>query len=376
MKKIFIMIVLLVFNLYLFGCELIVPPSSFKPINMGDIFDYGYESVFLDESKDNKVLISDIAEKPFYKEFVKLKVEEKVKQDKNEFALHKVYLCCDEESENEYITFYGEDDVIKYAHVVFQNKVYDIETNTELFETFINLFINEDTEINYLLKDQLGCEWLKEHRYSEIIEITITTEYVGVEPGTFKDITSTTSVLLIQELFEEYSNLYVKPIYTENSMIVPGGTNYIIEFSFSDGKIEKIDIHNGFYYDSKGRCYELEYIPQIHEFDNHITRYGFITNQEMGEVWWNDIFICEIPLSELEFIEVDSYVTTEGGILEKWIVKTEFGDLYFPEARIFHMPDDFKTNYKLIKLSLFKLIEKYSNWYVTTNGQPIQISNE
>ena len=37
-----------------------------------------------------------------YKKYVELK--EKVKQDKNEFALHKVYFCCDEKCENESFT--------------------------------------------------------------------------------------------------------------------------------------------------------------------------------------------------------------------------------------------------------------------------------
>lgn len=76
-------------------------------------------------------------------------------------------------------------------------------------------------------------------------------------------------------------------------------------------------------------------------------------------------------MDELEFKQVDSYVSTEGGIVEEWIVKTEFGDLYFPEPKYFEN----SNTYELTVLSLFKLVEKYSNWWVSQNGQPVQMED-
>ena len=62
-------------------------------------------------------------------------------------------------------------------------------------------------------------------------------------------------------------------------------------------------------------------------------------------------------MDELEFKQVDSYVSTEGGIVGVWIVKTEFGDLYFAEPKYFKN----SNTYELTGLLLFKLVEKYSN---------------
>lgn len=76
-------------------------------------------------------------------------------------------------------------------------------------------------------------------------------------------------------------------------------------------------------------------------------------------------------MDELEFKQVDSYVSTEGGIVDEWIVKTEFGDLYFPEPKYFEN----SNTYELTGLSLFKLVEKYSNWWVSQNGQPVQMED-
>lgn len=76
-------------------------------------------------------------------------------------------------------------------------------------------------------------------------------------------------------------------------------------------------------------------------------------------------------MDELEFKQVDSYVSTEGGIVDEWIVKTEFGDLYFAEPKYFEN----SNTYKLTGLLLFKLVEKYSNWWVSQNGQPVQMED-
>lgn len=76
-------------------------------------------------------------------------------------------------------------------------------------------------------------------------------------------------------------------------------------------------------------------------------------------------------MDELEFKQVDSYVSTEGGIVDEWIVKTKFCDLYFPEPKYFEN----SNTYELTGLSLFKLVEKYSNWWVSQNGQPVQMED-
>ena len=76
-------------------------------------------------------------------------------------------------------------------------------------------------------------------------------------------------------------------------------------------------------------------------------------------------------MDELEFKQVDSYVSTEGGIVDEWIVKTKFGDLYFPEPKYFEN----SNTYELTGLSLFKLVG-FSKWSTSSNGRLKKIIKE
>ena len=71
-------------------------------------------------------------------------------------------------------------------------------------------------------------------------------------------------------------------------------------------------------------------------------------------------------MDELEFKQVDSYVSTEGGIVDEWIVKTEFGDLYFPEPKYFEN----SNTYELTELVGF------SKWSTSSNGRLKKIIKE
>ena len=112
------------------------------------------------------------------------------------------------------------------------------------------------------------------------------------------------------------------------------------------------------------------------ENEEYASSYGFVTYQGTAEIWWNSTFICEIPMTEIEFIEGNLYDTTEGEIISEWVLKTEFGNLYFSESHLFSFLDDSTINYELTGMKLFELVEKYSNWYVTPNGEPLQITEE
>ena len=72
---------------------------------------------------------------------------------------------------NNYINFYGQEDDIEYAKVWFQGIIYDIETNVELFDTLIKYLLNQVPEENNFLRNQLGCEWLKDLEVEDIKEI-------------------------------------------------------------------------------------------------------------------------------------------------------------------------------------------------------------
>ena len=223
---------------------------------------------------------------------------------------------------------------------------------------------------NHFLRNQLGCEWLNEIKVDDINEIKIITENVGVAPGVLKNIASSIDKTVISKIYENCYWLDTTPISKEEGQIDGGGAT-TIRFILNDSTVKEIYINNGNYKDPNADYYKLLYIPKFSENDEYENSYGFVTYQDKAEVYWNDTFICEIPMSEIEFVEVDSYVTTEGGIVGEWVLKTEFGELCFPESHIFHFEDNSKTIYKLIGMRLFKLVEKYSNWWVSQNGQPV-----
>lgn len=164
------------------GC--IVPPSPFEPSCVGDIFDYGHVSVSLDEAKEYSVSIEKLREETFYNEFKSLKVtiDESI-DEPEENIIHKIYFYDVDSNSDAYISFYAQNEAIKYAKVLFQGINYDIETNAELFEKLIIYLLNQVPEENNFLRNQLGCEWLKELEVEDIIEINTITEYVGVAPS-------------------------------------------------------------------------------------------------------------------------------------------------------------------------------------------------
>ena len=374
MKKIIIILFLLVLTLGMIGCTVPVPPSPFEPSCIGDIFDYGHESVSLDEAKGYNVSVEKLREETFYNEFKSLKVtiDESI-DEPEESIIHKIYFYDVDSNSDAYISFYAQNEEIKYAKVFFQGINYDIETNVELFEVLIEYLdhqVHHEVPTNHFLRNQLGCEWLSEIKVDDINEIKIITESVGVAPGVLKNIASSIDKTVISKIYENCYWLDTTPISKEEGQIDGGGAT-TIRFILNDSTVKEIYINNGNYKDPNADYYKLLYISKFSENDEYENSYGFVTYQDKAEVYWNDTFICEIPMSEIEFVEVDSYVTTEGGIVGEWVLKTEFGDLYFPESHIFHFEDNSKTIYKLTGMRLFKLVEKYSNWWVSQNGQPV-----
>lgn len=252
----------------------------------------------------------------------------------------------------------------------------NIFNGASLSNFILNYSSKEVYEVNNLLRNQLGCEWLNETNVVEIAKIKIIREDIGVAPGSFKNITSSTNVDTIEKMFKNYYWLYTTPIDKKDNIIVPGGTNYIAQFILNDETIKEIKVTNGVYCDKNGDFFKLESIPQFDAIDQYETSFCFVTNNDVAEIWWSDTYICEIPISEIEFMEVELYAPTEGGIVGDWILKTEFGNLYFPESYIFNFSSDTNTNYKLTGIRLFKLVEKYSNWFVFPNGQPVQMPKD
>lgn len=205
---------------------------------------------------------------------------------------------------------------------------------------------------------------LSELSINDVVEVRYERGYIGVAPG------SLINIAYSFDMEDKYMvlNLLEMPVYedTTNNWQVPGG-GYTLYSIFTNDQRYDIKITNGYisihqkHYKFLGEYISFKY-PRLETN-------GFISYQETVEVWWNDTFICEIPTNELEFKQTDFYVSTEGDIIGNWVVKTGFGDLHFLEPKIF----EHSNTYELTGLSLFELVEKYSNWQISQNGQPVQV---
>lgn len=153
MKKILVSMLLLVFGLCLAGCS--VPPEPLDPATIEDIFtDYGFESVYLDQDTVNKISVESLQQEEFYQELSSLKVELR-KGVVDELDLyHTVYFWSYVSKGKYYINFFGQYDKIMYATVYFNDKVFEVETNVELFDTFIQVLQNVNLDYENLSDEQ------------------------------------------------------------------------------------------------------------------------------------------------------------------------------------------------------------------------------
>ena len=146
MKKIFIYFSLLVLDLCIVGCKQ-VPPEPKEPTIVENLFtDYGFKSVYLDEN--NKVLIDAICEQTFYQNLSSLELTPREGIVDELELIYKVYLWNEISKGEQYINFCGQDSNIVYATVYFNDKVYGIETNVEVFNEFIDYLSMKEETIN------------------------------------------------------------------------------------------------------------------------------------------------------------------------------------------------------------------------------------
>ena len=185
-----------------------------------------------------------------------------------------------------------------------------------------------------LLRNLDGAEWLNEVSAEDVSEIKIIKEYVGVAPGSLKEISSTTNPTVISRIFEEYYWLETYPISDEQGMIA-GGQAVTLKLLLESGEEKTLYFNNGNYLNTGGGYFELSYIPRFIDGENYVARaLGFVTYLGSGEVYDAEgKLLCEIPMDELEFISVDeSYLPSGYGVA--YTVESELGSLRFIEGEI------------------------------------------
>ena len=214
--------------------------------------------------------------------------------------------------------------------------------------------------------------WLSELSAENVAEIKTTFEYVGVAPGSIKDVSRTTDQSVITDVIEYYTYTTMRSVAREETYI-SGGSAFAIEFILQDGTVKKLYFNNGFYAygldqdEISALCYfVLDSIPTLEGYDNVTKSNEFIAYIGTGTVYNKENNpVCEIPIDELEFVEsdgnVDAVVTGY-----YYTVETEFGTLWFDYSNdLFYLQfdegeDNYREYYRLVGKNLDQLIAEYS----------------
>ena len=229
--------------------------------------------------------------------------------------------------------------------------------------------------VNDLLRNQAGCEWLCEITAEDIAEVKIISEYVGVAPGTPKNISSSTDEAVIARIFGDCHFCEILSIPKSEGQIDGGGA-VTVKFILKDGTVKELYINNGNYRDPNGNYFELLHTPHFEDTDNKSEYYGFITYIGRGTVYDKDNnTVCEIPINELEYV-ITGYDFSLFNNGYDYCVDTEFGKLYFVKVEIFSSEgdglelvrvdyyfiaeNDTEFCYRLVGKNLDKLIAEYS----------------
>ena len=184
-------------------------------------------------------------------------------------------------------------------------------------------------------------DWILTLTADYVAEIKTTFEYVGVAPGEFRDIRRTTNKKLIAQVIEDYANTSMTPITREETYI-SGGSAFTIEFVLVDGTVHKLYFNNHNYVYGLHEeeisalcCFRLNSLPMLSGNTDVTTTRGFIAYIGKGMVYDKTTPVCEIPISVLEFVELDSVQDIPSE--EKYRVETEFGNLIFVTDSVFYI---------------------------------------
>ncbi len=219
-----------------------------------------------------------------------------------------------------------------------------------------------DMVIRALLQEYAG--WLSELNAEDVVEIKTTFEYVGVAPGGYKDISRTTDKSVIEDMIYKYASISMESV-TREETYVDGGSAFAIELMLTDGTVKKFNFNNGFYtYQADGDeiYFELDSVPTLAGYDDVATSYSFVTYNDVGKVYAGGALLCEIPLSELEFValpDVDFGVAS----WEMYYIETEFGSLSFFSDTVFYIyyaSYGVTDYYQLVGKTIEDLIAEYS----------------
>ena len=216
-------------------------------------------------------------------------------------------------------------------------------------------------EGNYFIRNQVGAEWLSQITADDIAEIKMISGGGGpLPPVSFTHISSSTDKAVISNIFEEYYWLDSKPVSEEKTQIADGGY-FVVQFVLNNGEVKELHFINGdFYHDGNGNYFEIVRLPVFRDGTNFVTRYGLEILDRYGQIYLVDgTAVCQIPVSELEFIELtdDIYLGAE---IPTHYIEINGEKIYFLKDEYFYIGDDRSAYYQLVGKNLDQLIADYT----------------
>ena len=214
---------------------------------------------------------------------------------------------------------------------------------------------------NFFLRDQSGYEWLNEITAEDVKEIKMISGGGGpLPPVSFTYISSSTDRSVIANIFESYYSLNSIPVSEEETQI-PDGGYFVVQFMLNDGTVRKIHFINGEYYcNSNGDYFDIAVLPVFRDGTNFVNSYGFEEWDKHCRIHLMDgSLVCELPLSEFEFIEVTDDICLND-VAPTHYIEMRGEKIYFISEYYFYIGDDKSVYYQLVGKNLEELMYDYT----------------
>lgn len=214
---------------------------------------------------------------------------------------------------------------------------------------------------NFFLRDQSGYEWLNEITAEDVKEIKMISGGGGpLPPVSFTYISSSTDRSVIANIFESYYSLNSIPVSEEETQI-PDGGYFVVQFMLNDGTVRKIHFINGEYYcNSNGNYFDIAVLPVFRDGTNFVNSYGFEEWDKHCRIHLMDgSLVCELPLSEFEFIKVTDDICLND-VAPTHYIEMRGEKIYFISEYYFYIGDDRSVYYQLVGKNLEELMYDYT----------------
>lgn len=188
-------------------------------------------------------------------------------------------------------------------------------------------------------------QWLTDITPEQITQIKTTTEYSGVRPGSFNQITYTSNGAVISSFLKVIRNLEITQSSIDNTL-EPGGTNFTISFLLADGTNSSISFANNMYICPwlSSNSLKVESLPRLDQYEQVTTAFSFVIHSSAASVYDASLLslICLLDnIGSWEFIALPEESTPPDDSNLSYLVRSHISTIYIYSDNIFRYEDQF-----------------------------------